>query len=374
MFDAQERTKAAPRKIWIDLDNSPHVPFFIPIMQELERRGYSMVVTARDCFQVCALADLFHLKYKRIGRHYGKHKFVKGLGLTLRALQLLPTALRERPHLSLSHGSRSQVMASTLLEIPSVVIFDYEYAKILPFFSPTWMMGPDIISTSPIQKHKLLRYPGIKEDVYVPSFQPDPGIMTELGLADGNYVIVTARPPANEAHYRNPESETLFRAAIDSLSLLPEVKIVVLPRNAKQASSIQKLWPQLFSDRKMIIPDHAVDGLNLIWYSDVVISGGGTMNREAAALNVPVYSVFRGAIGAVDRHLAECGRLILLESVEDVKTKLVASRRAKTDEAGAGNKATLNVIVDHIVRLIESPTTITASAPAAVVPNRKSSS
>jgi len=44
-------------KIWIDLDNTPHVPFFKPIIRELEKRGHEVVLTARDAFQVCELAD-----------------------------------------------------------------------------------------------------------------------------------------------------------------------------------------------------------------------------------------------------------------------------------------------------------------------------
>jgi len=326
-------------------------------MEQLERRGYSLIVTARDCFQVCGLAELFRVKYKRIGRHYGKRKLLKALGLTIRALQLLPTGLREKPDLALSHGSRSQVMVCAALRIPSLVIFDYEYADFLPFLRPTWLMAPEVIPDSAIKanKHTVFRYPGIKEDVYVPAFRPDPGIRAELGL-DDNSVIVTARPPANEAHYHNPESDTLFHAAIDFLTSKPSVRIVVLPRNAKQASAIRKTWPQLFASGTMLIPERAIDGLNLMWHSDLVISGGGTMNREAAALNVPVYSVFRGTIGAVDRYLASRGRLVLLESVEDVRARLVVTRRSRQVPARVGGRNTLDTIVDHISAVMDSRT------------------
>jgi predicted glycosyltransferase len=95
------------RKIWIDLDNSPHVPFFAPIIEELERAGCSVLVTARDCFQVCELADLLHLEYRRVGHHYGKNKVLKLTGLCWRALQLLSSVVRYKPQLALSHGSRS---------------------------------------------------------------------------------------------------------------------------------------------------------------------------------------------------------------------------------------------------------------------------
>src|SRR5207245_3253842 len=127
-------------KIWIDLDNSPHVPFFAPIVEELQKRGYSVVLTARDCFQVRELADLFHLNCKLIGRHSGKNKIRKLAGLCLRALHLIPTILKERPDLAVSHCSRSQLIVSTSLGIPSLFIGDYEFATPWVFIHPTWLM------------------------------------------------------------------------------------------------------------------------------------------------------------------------------------------------------------------------------------------
>ena len=120
---------AASRRIWIDLDNTPHVPFFAPIIKELESRGYSVTVTARDAYQVCEVADLFHMTYKRVGRHYGKNKALKVMGTCFRALQLRSVAAREKPDLAVSHGSRSQILASGLMRIPSLAIFDYEFAE-----------------------------------------------------------------------------------------------------------------------------------------------------------------------------------------------------------------------------------------------------
>lgn len=359
------------KKIWIDLDNTPHVPFFAPIMEELQSHGYSMVVTARDCFQVCELADLLRLPYCRVGRHYGKHAVMKVLGTAYRGLQLLPIALRSKPDLAVSHGSRSQLAAAKAARIPSVVILDYEFARPVPGLTPTWVMAPELIPDSSVQfGGRILKYPGIKEDVYVPGFKPDPGIRSQLGL-DGNKVLVTLRPPANEAHYHNPESEFLFRSVIELLSRAPHVQTVLLPRNQLQASSIRDSWPDLFASRKITIPECAVDGLNLMWHSDLVISGGGTMNREAAALGVPVYSIFRGRIGEIDRYLAKTGRLVLLESVEQVRTNLIVRRRERAPAADAriAQKTALKVIVDQIVTIVESATAGRQDTHVAVVPN-----
>lgn len=340
-------------KIWIDLDNSPHVPFFKPILEELHKRGYDTLLTARDCFQVCGLADLAQLKYKKIGRHYGKNMILKVAGLLIRALQLMPTVMREKPDLAVSHGSRSQVLIASILNIPTVVIADYEFTQTVA--RPTYVIVPEMISDSAVKGYSksFFKYPGIKEDVYVPDFKADPSIYKELGISQEE-LIVTIRPPATEAHYHNPESELLFEATINFIGKQENTRMVILPRNEKkQTAWVMSNWSEWCDSRKIIFPEHVVDGLNLIWHSDLVISGGGTMNREAAALGVPVYSIFRGKIGAVDRYLSENGRLVLLETVQDVQTKIRLDKRRLTDQFEGSNRHTLGKIVEHIERIIE---------------------
>ena len=318
-------TSASPvrKKVWIDFDNSPHVPFFAPIIDELQKRGCAVVLSARDAYQVYELADRLHFKYAKIGRHYGKHKLFKVLGTCIRTLQLLPFALRNKPDLAVSHGSRGQMIVSSLLGIPAMGIQDYEFARDIGIFRSKWLMVPDVLPDSALstEHRNILRYPGIKEDVYAPTFRPDPSIKMELGLTEGS-LVVTLRPPATEAHYHNPESDVLYEEAVKYLGEQQNATVILLPRNARQADDTRKRWSELLNTGKFVIPQHAVDGLNLIWYSDLVISGGGTMNREAAALGVPVYSIFRGPIGAVDRYLAENHRLVMIERVEEVRTKI----------------------------------------------------
>ena len=340
--------------IWIDLDNSPHVPFFRPIIQELEARGYSLLITARDCFQVCGLAEQLNLTCDAIGRHYGKNRAMKLLGLGIRTLQLLPKAFRARPRLAVSHGSRSQLIAAKLLGIPTLQILDYEFAKGWILIRPSWAMTPDMIPDEAVKsdRRRILKYPGIKEDVYVPSFRPDAGIRRDLGISESD-ILVTLRPPASEAHYHSPDSDVLFNATVNYLGQFAETRMVVLPRTSRQGEAIRAQWPDLYSNGKLMIPSRVVDGLNLIWHSDLVISGGGTMNREAAALGVPVYSVFRGQTGAVDRFLEATGRLVMLESPSDLPTKLIVNRRNRAARPGSAGRTTLNVVTSHIIRLGE---------------------
>lgn len=344
-----------PKKIWIDLDNTPHVPFFLPIIEELRARGYRVVLTARDSYHVCRLMEFHGLSGKVVGRHWGKSKFLKVAGTCFRAAQLLSVAVRERPDVAVSHGSRAQTLATLLTGIPRIAIFDYEFASVMGFLHPDWAFVPQVFPASVEinAKKQVLRYPGIKEDVYIGRLEPDATLKAQLGLGNSD-LIVTVRPPADEAHYHNPEAEFLLDAALDLLTGKPDATTILLPRNERQDAVLRKRWAEWIAKRRIIIPDHAVDGLNLIWFSDLVISGGGTMNREAAALGVPVYSIFRGKIGAVDRHLADTGRLKLLESVEDVRTRIVLERRTRVHWNADKRSAALKCIVEGIVSIAET--------------------
>ncbi len=346
------------KKIWIDLENSPHVPFFKPIIEALKRRGYPVLLTARDCFQVCGLADRHKLPYIKIGRHYGKNKLLKLLGLAIRVAQMVPVVKREKPQLAISHGSRSQIMTSGILGIPAVTMGDYEHGRRLPLVRWDWTFVPDVIPESALRWNRanLFRYPGIKEDVYVPEFRPESGIRGELGISEDE-LVATIRPPASEAHYHNPRSDELFEATIDWLAGIGNLRMVILPRNDGQAGFIREKWPLLIDERKIIIPDMVLDGLNLIWHSDLVISGGGTMNREAAALGVPVYSIFLGKIGAVDRYLSDSGRLVLLEKPGDLASKVVLKKWSRPVSPDQKNRVVLDSIVGKILEILEGSRT-----------------
>lgn len=342
------------KKIWIDIDNSPHVPFFIPIIEELRQNGIDLILTARNMYQVCELLEFFNLRCKVIGTHFGRNKFLKVLCNCIRAVQLVPTATVGRPDLAISHGSRAQVLISKSLRIPTMMLHDYEHSTKTGFLEADWTMMPDVIPEGAMTRksNRILRYPGLKEDVYVPRFRPDASILQSLGISQEEMVVLV-RPPATEAHYHNPESDVLFAETMRFLASVPKLRAVTLPRNERQSKALQAGWSDLIADGRMLIPSSAVDGLNLIWFSDFVVSGGGTMNREAAALGVPVYSIFRGKIGAVDRYLEEQGRLTLIENVGDVRKKITVSRWNRPSQPQAGNHQALQYIVNSILAILE---------------------
>lgn len=354
---------SARKKIWVDLDNSPHVPFFRPIIDELRKRNYEVLVTARDAYQVRELLEFYGVPARLIGRHYGKHKVLKGMGTCWRALAVTAGVRKEKIDLAITHGSRACVIACALLGIPDILLFDYEFAAKIPAIKPTWLMAPGVIA----DRHngngtQIIHYPGIKEDVYLSRFRPDYGLKARLGIPPDD-LLVMVRPPATEAHYHNPESEQLLAETITRFVSTPGARILLLPRNKRQEADLRSAWPEAIARRQILIPDHVEDGLNLIWNSDLVISGGGTMNREAAALGVPVYSIFRGKIGAVDAYLADQGRLVLLETVEDVRTKIKILRRDPHKQHLNGeNSPALDTIVQNIISIVESKTAASPSA------------
>jgi uncharacterized protein len=350
----QTPRRCASKKIWIDLDNSPHVPFFLPIMEELNRRGYQVLLTARDSYQVCELLELYDLPCRVIGGHWGRHRLLKMLGTCLRAIRLLPFIASNKPDLAVSHGSRAQTLASFLFGIPTLTMYDYEFASGIPFIRSLWLGTPEYLPDVVDYKarSRMFKYPGLKEDVYVPRFRPDPTLRKQLGISSDELMILV-RPPATEAHYHNPEAEILFEAAMHLFMEQAKARVVLLPRNGRQSADLQATWQKWVAEGKIVIPPQAMDGLNLIWSSDLVVSGGGTMNREAAALGIPVYSIFRGTIGAVDRYLASQNRLVLIETVEDVRTKIALQRRRFENRQPNDQSATLPFIVEQIVSIAE---------------------
>jgi predicted glycosyltransferase len=317
------------KKIWIDLDNSPHVLFFNPIIKELKKRGIDIIITARDYAQVFELLDLFQIEYIKVGKHPGKSRFLKLIWTFARAVKLATMMRRHKPNLAISHGVRAQIIASALLRIKCAIAYDYEFAKPIPFFSADYRFIPEAILRNVRKKKKIktITFPGIKEDVYVPSFTPDPATKNILKGIDFNKIIITIRPPATLAHYYTEKSRDLFKSLMNYLIGTENTILIITPRTNDQSLKISQERKKEIDLGKIFILDTPINGLDLLWVSDLAISGGGTMIREAAALGVPAYSTFGGEIGGVDQYLEKEGRLVLLQSENDIREKIVLKKR-----------------------------------------------
>jgi predicted glycosyltransferase len=188
---------------------------------------------------------------------------------------------------------------------------------------------------------KVRRYHGTKEDVYLADFQPAPAFAAELCelRCSPDNVLVLMRPPAHDALYHRFQNK-LFDEALALLLGQPKVQVVLLPRNETQRAT----YAARANDR-LIVPAKPLDGANLIAASDLVISAGGTINREAAALGVPVASIYQGQWAAVDEELVNEGRLQRIAGIEDLR-KLTIQRKSSSKPRRA------IAVIDEVARLI----------------------
>jgi predicted glycosyltransferase len=299
-------------RIWIDLANSPHVPFFRALISEFVRRGHEVETTARDFAQTVELARAVGLAPVVIGVHGGAKLAAKAGNLVGRVWSLVSWARGRGFDLAVSHNSYSQVAAARLLSMKSVTLMDYEHqpANHLAFRLASHVIVPRSFPEAALKKYgarasKVRRYEGTKEDVYLADFVPDGKFVESLrGLGvEADDVLVVVRPPAREALYHRFENE-LFDELLARLAAGRDVKTILLARTATQRAEYAAR-----GIANMILPRVALDGANLIAAADLIISAGGTMNREAAALGVPAATVYAGRWAAIDEELVREGRL-----------------------------------------------------------------
>ena len=338
-------------KIWVDICHTPQAVFFTPLIKEFEKRGFGVITTVRDSFQTCELLEKGGLTYHRIGKHYGKRKIMKCIGLIIRSTQLWRFIHSQKISLAVSHGSPYQKLGCLISRIPTVAIGDNEQSNWMFAYLSKKVILPHVMPDSVIKVslQRVVKYPGIKEEVYINNFQPDDTIVSELGI-DARNIIVTLRPPATEAHYHNRRSEILFSKIMLYLLETPNVTIIILPRTPKENNLIKKRYG--YENSRIVIPRDVVNGLNLIWHSDLVISGGGTMIREAAALGVPAYSFFGGERLSVDNYLAKRGRLKFIQDESDIMRICLKKRDSPPTPKREKNKVK-KFIVDEILATLD---------------------
>ncbi|CAN5866456.1 DUF354 domain-containing protein [soil metagenome] len=310
-------------RIWIDLANSPHVPFFRPLVKEFQERGHEIEITARDFAETVELAQAADFTPEVISGHGGRELAAKAGNLVRRAWALRGWAHSRAFALAVSHNSYSQILAARALSLRSITLMDYEHqpANHLAFRFAARIIVPRAFPQTALARYgavdaKVRRYNGMKEDVYLADFKPDPSFEAELrDLGIGREdVLVVVRPHARDALYHRFDNE-LFEGLLDRLSAHAGVRVILLPRNESQRATYSER-----TSAHLIIPAHALDGPNLIASSDLVVSAGGTMNREAAALGVPAATIYAGEWAAVDEELVREGRLRRISTQGDLQS------------------------------------------------------
>jgi uncharacterized protein len=318
-------------KVWIDMTASAHPLVFAPLVQIMEARGDEVEITSRHYAQTLQLIEQHGMTATAIGHHGGRSRLGKARQMGSRLHALHGWAKGRNFDIALAHGSHELTLTARRLGIPSATTFDYEWAWLqheLGCRAATKVVVPDSIPVDRLARYgavppKLLQYPGLKEEYYLHDFEPDPSVLQELGVDPARTLVILRPPPDVSLYHRH--SNPLFPLTLRHLGSLDSVHAVVIPRTEEQREYVRTL--ELPS---VIVPERAVDAQSLIALADLVVSAGGTMNREAAALGVPVYTTYGGRLGGVDEELIRQGRL---RPLTDPRA-LVLDKRDASDGSG----------------------------------------
>jgi predicted glycosyltransferase len=340
--------------IWVDLANAPHVAFFLPIVGELRRQGHRVVTTLRQFNQTVELAALNGLSGEVIGKHGGSSSLGKIVNLIGRSFRLASYASSIEPEVAVSHNSYTHTIAGRLVGARVVTLMDYEGqpANHIAFRVAHRIVVPAVFPAADLRRfgapeRKVRRYEGFKEQVYLSDFRPQGDFLDQLrqacslpsGWSPDDTILVTVRTPATMAAYHHFKN-TLFEMLLRRLVVLPNATVVLLPRDAAQREYYRKAFPSF------LVPSVPLSGNDLVYHSDLVVSAGGTMNREAAVLGTPVSTIFAGELPAVDQSLISLGRLSSLETETDVE-KLRVEKKVRGRPLV--NPGLCREIVGHIV-------------------------
>jgi predicted glycosyltransferase len=306
------------------------------------------MVTAREYGQTLGILDRLGIPYTAVGSHGGASALGKGRALAGRSAQLAKVVWQRRPQLALAHGSVDLAVVSSLFRIPSAQMQDYEFAgwqRQIAFRAASKVLMPDSIPLERLKRigakeRKLVRYPGLKEEYYLADFTPDAAVLDELGL-DRRKVLVVVRPPpeTSEYHARND----VYGESIRYLAEADSVQAVVIPRTERQGREVREMQAA-----NLIVPGRAIDAQSLIAFADLVVSAGGTMNREAVALGTPVFTTFAGRMGGVDEALIAGGRLRVLAAAAELPL------RKREARPGVLNPRDPELLVEGALGAVES--------------------
>ncbi len=308
-------------RIWVDFTNTAHVLVLRPLVEILERHDHEVTLTARPLSHTIELLDQWGHPYTPLGRHGGAGRLGKARAAAARTLQMLRFGRGRGFGCAFAHGSTDLPPAARALRIPNTTMLDYEWATLQHGVNcrlASRVLAPDAIPAERLARYgakppKLVPYPGLKEEYYLYEFEPDPSVLEDLGIDPADELCVIRTAPSYALYLGGSENPLLPRV-LARLAEAGNVRTVVLARTPEQASAIEGLGLP-----RVIVPEHTVDGRSLVAFADLLISAGGTMNREAAVLGTPAYSIFEGRMGAIDEMLTAQGKLRFLYDPEEIE-------------------------------------------------------
>jgi predicted glycosyltransferase len=310
-------------RVWVDLTNTAHVLVLRPLVEILERDGHEVEITARPLSHTLELLDDWGHEYTALGAYGGVSRVGKARAAAGRVLEMLRFGRRRGFDAAIAHGSTDLPVASRALRMPNATMFDYEWAALQHNVNcrlANRVLVPDAIPAERLRRYgakppKLVRYPGLKEEYYMADFEPDPAVLEQLGI-DRELPLAVVRTAPSYALYLGGSETPLLPQVLEHVVRNEGAQAVVLARTPEQRQAVREQGLE-----RVIVPDRAVDGRSLVAYADVLVSAGGTMNREAAVLGTPVWSIFEGRLGAVDEMLAREGRLKFLKDPAEIKVE-----------------------------------------------------
>ncbi len=337
--------------IWADIANAPQVLFMRPIIAELEKRGHRLIVTTRRHSESILLADRYGLSHKVIGAHGGRTSIGKAGATMFRALNSVLYLRHQKVSLAVSSSSYSQAIAAKWLNIPLVTFNDYEGNPGMHIICRVAkkIIVPDLFTKQNLypygaSENQIEFYNGLKENVYLSDFVPDPMFLKSANIPKDK-ILVTMRPESDVSAYHQFENP-LFEDALKYIASHDNTIIILLPRSPEQRKKYGALGLA-----NVVFPHSVLDGPNLVYYSDLIVGAGGTMNREAVVLGSPVYSLFMGKLGSIDKHLIESGKLIWIKDSLDIQRIKVTK---KNDLENVHQQTGQNLVIEIVNKILET--------------------
>ncbi len=332
-------------KVWADCTAAPHPLVLRPIIEGLRELGHEVEITAREYGQTIGILERLGLEHTVVGSHSDGSLGAKGISTVGRSARLTRWAWPRRFDLAIAHGSVDIALVGPALRIATAQMQDYEFAGLQRRIS--WgvakrVLVPDAIPVDRLtaagaKESKLVRYPGLKEDYYLTGFEPDEAVIEELGL-DRSRVLVVMRPPPESSAYGG--ANPLYDGGLDRIAADGGATAIVIPRTPGQRQSASE---RASRGEPVVVPEGAIDAQSLIALSDLVVSAGGTMNREAVALGTPVYTIFAGRMGAVDE------RLIAERMLRPLDDPRALELKKRSQPAGVQNPRDAGILVEGVL-------------------------
>lgn len=325
-------------KIWIDIQLPPGTQFFRPFISEFSEYG-EICVTARDCAETVGLLENFGIKHYVVGSEKSTISMVKVLNTIKRSLNLYQKV--KNFDVCFALGNLHSIYVSKMkgklcinfmdneLGLKGISerrsAFDFGVVK-----SQTWLADAIIVpSVFPLEglvadgmkRERIFTFNGLKEDVYLADYKPNSSILAEIPF--DNYIVI------------RPESSAIYKENVPSLIpkltkrlVSEEFNIIYLPRNMKDVEMVQNLR----ASGRIFIPERPLNGLDLCYFSQAVLSGSGTITREAVCMGKKAVSFFPGKnFLAVDLSLIRERRLLHSRNVGYIVKYLISNSEKKSN-------------------------------------------